>query len=139
MRIIDVSDLTVAVEIGHFLPERGNIDARAVDVVGSLAFLAVGKPGFSIIEVSDPGNPIEVGYYDTPRSARSISVFGSLAFVGESRWLRVFDISVPSEPREIDSYKMPASIRKVQLEDSKVYVAASEAGLMILESENRAN
>ena len=34
---------------------------------------------------------------------------------------------------------MPAKITGVQLEDSKVYVAASEAGLMILDSETRQN
>ena len=88
---------------------------------------------FTIVDISDPANPVEVGHHDTSRSARSIQVSGSLAYVGDLKWLRVFDISDPSSPREVTSYKVPANVTHIQVADSNVYVAASEAGLMILD------
>jgi hypothetical protein len=112
---------------------------RAVDVVGSLAFLAAGYSGFTIVDVTDPGKPREVGHYDTPRSARSVRVSGLYAYVGDLKWLRVLDVSDPASPREVASYEMPASVRRIQVEDSTVYVAASESGLMILETETGQN
>ena len=133
--VIDVSNPSVSVGIGHFLPEREQVEIRAVDVIGSLAFLAAGYSGFTIVDITDPGNPVEVGHHDTPRSARSVQVSGSYAYVGDLKWLRVFDVSAPSSPREIASYKIPADVTGIQVEGAKVYVAASESGFMILDTE----
>jgi len=73
-----------------------------------------------------------VGRYDTPRAARTVRVSGSYAYVGDLKWVRVFDVSEPSAPREIASYKVPANAAALWVEDGTVYVAAYEAGLMIL-------
>jgi hypothetical protein len=88
--------------------------------------------GLTILDISDPNCPREVGHCDTPRSARSVQVAGSYAYVGDLRWLRVFDISTPSAPREVASYNAPANTADIWVADSGVYVAAYEAGLMIL-------
>ena len=101
--------------------------------------MAAGYSGFSVVDISDPANPVEVGHHDTPRSARSIQVSGSYAYVGDLKWLRVFDVSVPSSPREIASYKIPAAVTGIQVEISNVYVASSEAGLMILDKKTAQN
>ncbi len=68
-------------------------------------------------------------------SERSVQVSGSYAYVGDLKWLRVFDVSVPSSPREIASYKIPAAVTGIQVEDGKVYVAACESGFMILDTQ----
>ena len=133
LRIFDIGDPSVApVEIGHFLPERERFDVRGVDVVGSHAYLAAGYSGLSVVDVSDPKNPREVGHYDTPRAARRVQVSGSYAYLGDLKWLRVFDVSVPSAVREIASYKAPGNAADIWVEDSGVYVAAREAGLIVL-------
>jgi hypothetical protein len=60
-------------------------------------------------------------------------VSGSYAYVGDLKWLRVFDISIPSSPREVAAYKVPATTSDIWVADSGIYVAAYEAGLMILD------
>ena len=132
LSIIDISNPSAPIEIGQFLPQRQRFDVRGVDVAGSHAYLAAGYSGLSVVDVSDPKNPREVGRYDTPRAARTVRVSGPYAYVGDLKWLRVFDISEPSAPREIASYKAPATAAAIWIADSKVYVAAYEAGLMIL-------
>ena len=108
-------------------------DVRGVDVAGPYASLASGKPGLVVLDISDPRNPREVGRFDTPRTARSVQLAGSYAYVGDLKWLRVLDISNPSAPREIASYNTPGYADDVWVTDGTAYVAAYDAGLMILE------
>ena len=130
LRIVNVSDLSAPREIGHFLPQDG--DVRGIDTAGRYAYLAAGKPGLVVLDISDPTNPREVGRFDTPRSARSVQVVGSYAYVGDLKWLRVLDISNPSEIREIASYKTPGTAEQISVVDGIAYVANYDAGLMIL-------
>ena len=69
---------------------------------------------------------------DIPRGARSIKISGSRAYVGGRAGVTAFDIFDPKSPRKIDHQKTPAIADRMWLSDSKVYVAAREAGLMIL-------
>ena len=101
-------------------------------LLGHRVYVASSESGLSILDVSDPESPFEVGYYDTPRSARRVFVTGPYAYVGDLEWLRVFDVSRPSAPREIASYKTPSYARDVWVANGTAYVAAYNAGLMIL-------
>ena len=47
----------------------------------------------------------------------------------------MLDVSTPSAPVEIASYEAPGNLDTVWVADSRVYVAANEAGLVILEME----
>ena len=133
LTIVDISDPSaIPIEIGYFLPQRERVDVRGVDVSGSYAYVAAGYSGFSVVDISDPRNPREVGHHETPHSARSVRVSGSYAYVGELNWLRVFDVSTPSAPLKIASYEAPGNLHHVSVADSRVYVAANEAGLVIL-------
>jgi len=132
LRIINVSDPSAPQEIGHYVPPQG--DVRGVDVVGSYAYVAAGYAGgLRVVDISDPKKPREVGHYDTPRSARTVRVSGPYAYVGDLEWLRVVDVSTPSAPREIASYQTPSYADGVWVSDGTVYVAAHNAGLMMLE------
>ena len=123
-------------EIGHFLPERKYFEVRAVDVSGRFAYLAAGSSGLSVVNISDPRQPVEVAQFKIPNAARSIKVSGSRAYVGDRRGVTVLDISNPNTPRKVDYQKTPATAERMWISDAKVYVAAREAGLMILDTEN---
>jgi len=49
LRIIDVSNPSALVEVGHYLPRDG--DVRGVDVAGPYAYLASGKPGLVVVDI----------------------------------------------------------------------------------------
>jgi hypothetical protein len=73
-----------------------------------------------------------VATIDTPQTARAVRLDGSYAYVGDQKWLRVIDISSPSAPREIASYKTPGYVQGMWVKDDTAFVAAYDAGLMIL-------
>ncbi len=85
-----------------------------------------------VVNISDPRNASEIGRFDTPRTARSVQVDRSYAYVGDLNWLRVLDISTPATRREIASYKTPSYADHVWVADGTAYVAAYDAGLMIV-------
>jgi len=79
LRIIDVSNPSVLGEVGHYLPRDG--DVRGVDVAGRFAYLASGRPGLVVVDISDPKNPLS-----RRRSYRDLLTFGLLKRVRGS-WL----------------------------------------------------
>jgi hypothetical protein len=97
-----------------------------------MAYLAAGRPGLVVVDISDPANPRRLADADTPRTARSVDVEGNYAYVGDLNWLRVFDISSPSAPKEIASYEAPAQTDRVWVSNRTAYVAAYDAGLLVL-------
>jgi hypothetical protein len=50
-------------------------------VVGGKAYLADGRSGLGVLDVSDPSNPFEISYYDTPGVAEGVVVTGSYILV----------------------------------------------------------
>ena len=79
---------------------RGN--ALAVQVVGSLAYAAIGEGGLAIFDVRDPAAPKRLGGFDTDGSARGVQVVGTLAYVADQyAGLQVIDVSNPAAPRRL--------------------------------------
>jgi len=56
-------------------------NARGVQVVGNLAYVANAWAGLQIIDVSAPLSPTLRGVYDTPGNAYGTQVEGSLVYV----------------------------------------------------------
>lgn len=57
--------------------------ATDVAVSGCCAYLTTQYGGVKVIDISNPINPIKVGYYNLPPYAASISIIGSYAYVAE--------------------------------------------------------
>ncbi|MBN1888095.1 MAG: carboxypeptidase regulatory-like domain-containing protein [Thermoflexales bacterium] len=98
------------------------------------AYVAAGDAGLRVLDVSDPINPIEVGYYDTPGSARGVALAGDYAYVAAGEdGLRVIDVSNPISPTELGSCDTPGSARGVALAGNYAYIADGDSGLRILD------
>ena len=134
LRILDVSDPAAPREIGHYLPPGPKVDIRGVDVVGRFAYLAAGYAGLFVVDISHPANPRGLPRSGGPRSARTVVISGSYAYTGDHVGVQVFDVSNPSSLREVASYKTPSHVGDIWVAEGKAYVAAYEAGLMILGS-----
>ena len=77
----------------------GTTDAVAVQ--GNYAYL-IGD-GLRVVDVSDPHNPREVGYCDTP--GYDVFISDCYAYVGTNDAMRVIDVSDPADPYEVGSYE----------------------------------
>ena len=103
-------------------------------VVGDYAYVADNDSGLRVILVSDPANPVEVGYYDTPGPAFGVAVAGNHVYVADA-WagLRVISVSDPANPVEVGYYDTPGSAWGVAVVGNYAYVADYYAGLQIIE------
>ena len=75
--------------------------ASDMAVEGNYAFVATGATGLRIMDITDPSDPVEVGYCNTPGTANGVALAGNYAVVAD--WfgdLRVIDISSPTHPFE---------------------------------------
>src|SRR5512144_398861 len=55
--------------------------AMAVTVQGNFAYVAADEWGLRILDVSDPSNPVQAGFYDAPEYAEGVAVSGIYAYV----------------------------------------------------------
>ena len=51
---------------------------------------------------------------------------------GALNWVRAIDVSTPTVPREIASSKMPSYAEDISVSDGTAYVAAYDAGLLLM-------
>ncbi len=58
-----------------------------VDVAEEYAYVAGGEAGLRVVDISDPMNPTEVGFHDTPGSARECGSSGGLCLRGQIQML----------------------------------------------------
>jgi hypothetical protein len=50
---------------------------------GIMPMWRIGYAGLRVIDVSNPSNPREVGYFDTPGYAQGVYVSGNYAYVAD--------------------------------------------------------
>ena len=121
----------------------GNESSRRADKIppiGIYAFVADLYIGLRIIDVSDPTNPTEVGFYDTPGDIRDVYVSWNYAYVADgSPGLRIIDVSDPTNPTEVGFYDTPGYACGVYVSGSYAYVADGSPGLRIIDVSDPSN
>jgi hypothetical protein len=116
------------VEVGYY--DTPGI-AYDVYVSGQYAYVADGKEGLRIIDISNPSNPREVGFFKTPYTARGVYVSGQYAYVayGDVGWtwahggLYIIDISNPSNPVRVGYDDVGNEGHDVYISGKYAYVA----------------
>ncbi len=133
--IIDATDKQHPVALGDL---GLAYDVRGIDVDGNYAYAAwtnfnyIGG-GFSIIDVSNPANPIEVSRVLTTWGAHGISVDKNTLFVGAgNQGLLMFDVSDKSNPSQIGYFDRSFGGDLVS-ENGIIYLSAEQGGLFILQ------
>lgn len=70
-------------------------------IVGDIVYLADFREGLRVIDVSDPENPEELGFCDTPGRAYEVDVWGEFAYVADgTAGVRKIDVTNPEDPRK---------------------------------------
>ena len=140
LRIIDISDPASPFEAGALLKnEIGAIGA--VTIKGNYAYVGSDGSGttipgtFNIIDVSDPYNPVIIGYSSDPEAAVNITVCGSYAYLATAPGFQIYDISDPANPSWIAIYDPPGTYDSwdVAVSGSYAYVANLNSGLCIVD------
>ena len=73
--------------------------AEDVAASGDFVYLASGKAGLTVVDLSSPGSPAVVASVDIPTLTTQVAVSGSFVYTaGIDGLLRVFDVSTPSVP-----------------------------------------
>lgn len=76
--------------------------AMDVSVSGNFAYVVDGSGGLRVIDVSNPVEPQERGYFDTQGSVKAAIPAGNLAYVADTYSLRIYDCSDALNPIAIN-------------------------------------
>jgi len=98
---------------------------------GDLAYVADGNEGLYIVNISDPSNPYEVGFYEMWAGANDVYVEGDYAYVG-SFFFEVVDISDPANPYQVCEVELGEGAIGVDVKDDYAFCAGDEYGLIVI-------
>lgn len=102
-------------------------------VAGDYAYLADYYGGLHVVDISDPGQPRQIGYCEAA-GGRDISVAGDyLCCAGGYPDLQLIDVSCPEEPAVIGCYNGPGQCDAVSAQGDYAYLACETAGLRIVQ------
>ncbi len=108
-----------------------NDEACDVAVAGGLAYVAEGRAGLRVVDVSQ--TMAESGYYYPPAEAKKVVASEQYVYMTtqrsyENRALRIVDVSNPAAPLERGVYQPPASryIVDIGADGSRVYLIEDE-------------
>lgn len=95
--IYDVSNLPNSVSM--LAPYTSPLDRiMGIYITDGIAYVAEGNLGLELINVSNPSNPQNISYYDTPGFSFDVTVGGNYAYVADESSLQVINISNPFDP-----------------------------------------
>lgn len=133
---------TPCFDYGQVTEAVGSVNIGAgglsVEVVGGLAYVAVGANGLVIVDVSRPDQPRVLGSVDTPgdrhSSANCVAVRGAWAYVAGGPWgLQVVDVSDPHHPRIAAGVATPGDACEVAVSEGYAYVTLGSDGLSVVD------
>lgn len=113
------------------LDQLGGV-SNALTKQGNFVYMGEG-PRLSIIDVSDPVDPRQVGRSDLmPGIVRDVAVADDVAYVAAAEaGLRTFDIRDPTDPGTVAVYALNASAFGVTVQDEFIYVGNGLDGVQI--------
>jgi hypothetical protein len=97
--------------------------AYDVKLSGDYAFVADSGSGLSIIDISDPANPVLTGNCSTTGRHMSIAVDSDYAYIAAKWDLQIFDISDYTVPTLVGSISTPESAVDVFVDGDYAYVS----------------
>jgi len=140
--IIDISDPYHPEERGFIKLWEwpgGEILSQSSGVVvnGNLAYVATGKAGVKIVDVSKPANPTLVGncrWDDT--FVQDVAVSEGFAYVADAGGLTVVDISDPKKPVRLSHINTSGFTERVVFNGHTAYLSNGSTGLSMIDVSN---
>jgi|GEM_PF-1576397 len=116
--------------------------AEHIKIQGNYAYLGCYEGGLSIINITNPQSPTEVGFWDAPNEwfePDAIDVVGNYAYIAAYDGLYIINVSNPANPTLAGTYSIPGWPSGIDVSGNFAYVGYSGAGLQILNVANPFN
>ena len=108
--------------------------SRRVTGHGPYAYLANGKGGLHIVDVSNPHAPRRAGVFDPHGVAVALAKHGQFVYVAASdSGLAVFDVTDPAVPRLVAMVPLPGVTTDIAIAAPYAYVGTQQGVLYILD------
>ena len=128
MIIIDQADPAAPKLVGESIVLPDTIQDIALQ--DDFAYVAAGRGGLRIIDISDPAEPEVVGHYNWDGFAAHVAVEGNTAYVVGNEaetgvtghGLHIIDVNNRKEPEQISFLKTPGYPKFIAYYDEKVYM-----------------
>jgi hypothetical protein len=127
-----VNPLDMAKLAANWLRTEAFDEARSIVVSGTTAYLANGRSGFQIVDVSNPSAPYALSDYPTQSPACAVAVDGSVAVAAAGTSVYVIDISNSSALSLIGQWASDGWAFAVAIDSTNGYVANGSRGLQVL-------
>jgi hypothetical protein len=132
LAILDVSTPGHPNSAGETEPLPNVVHGVAVE--GPHVYIADRDAGLRIVDVSNPGAPIEVGVYDTAGNCLDVAVSGGLAYLAAGgAGLNIVDIADVGAPGSVGSLDTPGTAWGVAVNGGYAYVADWGHGLRVID------
>jgi hypothetical protein len=132
--------LILIVLIAYMLLLGPQGEARDVLTGEGYAFVSLGEHGgLRLFSLLDPLEPVEVGVYDSPGSARRIARTGSILYLADGLGgLRVIDVSNPRLPVVVGAVGISGDAQDLVIDGGYAYLATGN-GIEIVDISNPTN
>jgi len=105
---------------------------KDVEIANGFAYLALGKQGIRVMDITDPSKPFEVAKFNTHGVTYDLAIEDSYLIAADGKnGVLVFDIKVPAEISFLWEFTAPKDARAVSLRGDYAYLADNDHGLYI--------
>lgn len=95
-----------------------------IEVRDTILYVAVGDEGLYIFNVSDPTNPTQITFYDTPYNLTEFFILDSLIYLADCDSMIILNISNPTTPQYVGAVDMPTTCTDVHVVYPYAYATA---------------
>lgn len=137
LTIVDATDPTTPALLGNHSTVG---DATDIEVVENLAFVTTSHGGFTVFDVSNHSNPVQLGQYARQSTSKTelgdLEIVGNLAFLSYWGWsFKILNISEISSIGVVAEFNESSSAFSVHIEidRSLAFLCDYELGLLVLD------
>ncbi|MDI6767728.1 MAG: T9SS type A sorting domain-containing protein [Bacteroidota bacterium] len=135
--IINVANIDSMFEVGKFLTGGRPND---IAIQGNYAYVATGRPGLTILDLTNPTAPVRVGVLPLDRETWHIIVADSTAYLGADSTVYIIDISNKSFPLLINTIKADTwSVGYLYENNKRLYIIHPSIQTLIYDVSNFQN
>lgn len=120
LAVLDISDPSSPTLLGR--SEVFPAVVEDVAVSGDYVYVAAGRGGLLVFDVSSPASPVQVSTYLMSYGAGSLAVVGHHVFVTDWSTLQVIDVSAPASPMKVGQFETSGTIQDVAVSGTYAYV-----------------